>query len=75
MEDVLSKLASFPGRSHRQHFIASKILEAGDEILAVGTAWERGYCQNHFGGTGLGTRNELGALVMLTRGLGHNLFS
>ena len=36
------ELALFPGRSHRQYFIASSHT-GSDEILAVGTAWERGY--------------------------------
>ena len=41
------KVASFPGRSHHQYFIASSmkygVFHTGsDEILVVGTAWEQG---------------------------------
>jgi len=37
-------LASFPGRSHLQYLIALQYLHTvSDQILEVGTAWERGY--------------------------------
>ena len=41
--DLRSYVASFLGRSHRQYFIASVFHTGSDEILAVGTAWKRGY--------------------------------
>ena len=56
------------GHSHRQYFIASTMKyptvfhTRSDEILAVGTAWERGYCIIMFG---------LIPIIMVTAQLSH----